>query len=100
MKAFESWVAGVLGSDAVLWVEIFLLVFASLTLGYVVNRVILALESRARRTRTGGDDALLEACRQPAVWLVWVLGTNIAVRLAVRRIGSEWYALSVQGSRV
>ena len=100
MRAFEAWIAELVGSDAVLWVEIFLLIFASLTLGHIVNRVILALEGRARQTRTVWDDALLEACRKPAVWLVWILGINIAVGLAVRRIGSEWYELILQGNKV
>jgi len=100
VKNFESWIASLAGSEAVLWVEIFLLVLTALIVGYVINRVILALEVRARQSRTVWDDALLEASRKPAVWLVWILGVNFAVGLAARKTGSEWYELIIQGNRL
>ncbi len=100
LKAFEQWLAGYFDPAYVLWIEIFCLVLASLTLGYVVNHIILHLGHRAGRTRTVWDDAFLEASRKPAVWLVWIVGVNFAVGLAARRTDSEWFPLIVQGNKL
>jgi MscS family membrane protein len=90
VKAVENWLLGLMDTRYVFWVEIFVLVLASLTLGFLINKFILFLENRAGQTKTVWDDAIIEACRKPAVWLVWIVGVNFAVRFAALRIGSEW----------
>jgi len=53
--------------------------------------VINFLEKHAARTSTVWDDALIEACRRPAVWAIWILGTNMAAAVAARVAESELY---------
>ncbi|GIX29623.1 MAG: mechanosensitive ion channel protein MscS [Porticoccaceae bacterium] len=100
LKPFEDRLAGWVGSGWILWVEIFLLIFGALLLGYAVNRLLIAAAARASRTRTLWDDAFLEACRRPAVWLVWIVGVNFAAALAARRTDSEWYVHIVTFNRL
>ncbi len=100
VRPLEDWLMGYVSRDTVLWVEIFCLVLAALVLGFLVNKMILALESRAGRSKTVWDDALLAALRKPAVWLVWVVGVNFAAALLARRTGSEWYDYIVHGNRL
>ena len=52
LKHFEEWLSGYVGQGLVLWTEIFILVLASLTLGYLINKVILILEDKAGETKT------------------------------------------------
>ncbi|MDM3869944.1 mechanosensitive ion channel family protein [Porticoccus sp. W117] len=78
MQEFENWLEGLIGEQFVLVVEIFLIVFAALFLGYLVNKVIDRLEIQAAKTKTVWDDALIEAFRRPVVWFIWVSGINLA----------------------
>jgi len=88
MKALETWLVNLTG-DTYLWVsELFLIVLAALVAGYLLNKVFDRLQERAAKSPTVWDDALLEACRSPAIWLVWILGVNFAVSLMAQRIGS------------
>ena len=91
MTALENWLLAYIEHSQLLWVEIFFLVFAVLLLGYLVNKVILFLNRRASATATVWDDAIIEASRRPAVWLIWVVGVNLVAALAARQTGSEWY---------
>lgn len=68
--------------------------------GLVVNKLILAIERRAARTHNAWDDALIEASRKPAVWLVWVIGINFAAGVAARVMESNWYELVEPINRV
>ena len=74
-------------------VEIFLIVFVALMLGYLVNRVIDFLERHAASSTTVWDDAIIEAFRHPVVWGVWILGINMAVAVAAEAADSEFYEL-------
>ncbi|MAT49626.1 MAG: mechanosensitive ion channel protein MscS [Porticoccaceae bacterium] len=100
MKAFEDFLLQFVDDKALLWVEIFLLIFAALLIGYLINRLILFLEQRASLTQTVWDDAFLEASRKPAVWLVWIVGVNFAAALAARKTDSDWYEPIVHANRV
>ena len=68
--------------------------------GFVVNKLILAIERRAAQTRNAWDDALIEASRKPAVWLIWVVGINFAAGVAARVMESNWYELVEPINRV
>ncbi|MCV6604477.1 MAG: mechanosensitive ion channel family protein [Porticoccaceae bacterium] len=83
MQGFEAWLAGITGEKFVTVTEVFLIVLTALLLGYVINKVINQLEKQAARTKTVWDDALIEACRRPLVWLVWILGVNLGAELAL-----------------
>lgn len=93
MQTVENWLVTFTGDQYLWMVEIFLIVFTALILGYLVNKVIDFLELRTARTANIWDDALLEACRRPLVWGIWILGINMAAAVAARVADSEFYEL-------
>lgn len=100
IKTFENWLIQYIDAGRVFWVEIFCLVLAALALGFLVNKIFLKLEKKAGRTKTVWDDALVDACRKPAVWLVWIVGVNFAASIAARQTESEWYDYITQANKL
>jgi len=85
MKSIENWLVNLTG-EQYLWVlELFVIVVLALSLGMVINRVVNRLEVQAAKTKTVWDDALIEACRRPLIWLVWILGVNFAAGIAAQK---------------
>ena len=85
-KSLNSWVG-----QHYLWVlELFIVVFAVLLAGYLVNLLVDRFSLKAKETLTVWDDALIEACRKPIVWLIWILGVNFAAGIAAKKIESDW----------
>lgn len=93
MQTMENWLVKITGEQYLWMVEIFLIVFVALMLGYLVNRVIDFLERHAASSTTVWDDAIIEAFRHPVVWGVWILGINMAVAVAAEAADSEFYEL-------
>ena len=88
MEATKSWLVN-LANQQYIWIaELFAIIFVVLLMGYLVNKLIDTLEVRAIKSTTVWDDALLEACRVPAIWLIWVVGINFAVSISAQRIDS------------
>ena len=88
MSQIENWLVNLTG-EQYLWVfELFLIVLVALSLGFFLNRLIDRLELQAARTKSVWDDALIEACRRPAIWLVWILGVNFAASIAAQKMNS------------
>lgn len=90
---FESWLIEISGTQSIWWFHVFLVVFVALLLGYISSRILRHLSSHAAATKTLWDDALIEAARRPFVWLVWVLGINIAAGIAAKALDSGWSEL-------
>ncbi|MBQ0718961.1 MAG: mechanosensitive ion channel family protein [Gammaproteobacteria bacterium] len=86
----ESWLVEVTGTESIWWFHVFLVVFTALLLGYMASRIFNRISTHAAATKSLWDDALVEAARKPFVWLVWVLGINIAAGIATRAVGSGW----------
>ena len=85
-ESLYSWVG-----QHYLWVlELFIVVFAVLLAGYFVNLLVDRFSLKAKNTLTVWDDALIEACRKPIVWLIWILGLNFAAGIAAKKIESDW----------
>lgn len=100
LKQLENWLVQFVEKEYLWMAEIFLIVFSALSLGYLVNRFINILETRAAKTPNAWDDAFIEAFRKPAVWLVWILGVNLAAAVAARTMESDWYELVTPVNRV
>ena len=80
---------GILTSEKHLWIlELFFVVLAALAAGHIVNKTIDRLEKHAAKTASVWDDALIEACRRPLVWLIWILGINFAASIAAHQMES------------
>ena len=93
MDSVETWLINLTG-EQYLWVlELFVIVLLALSLGYLVNRVIDRLETQANKSLTVWDDALIEACRRPVIWLIWILGVNFAASIAAQKMDSPVQAL-------
>ena len=100
MKTLESWLVNLTG-EQYLWIgELFLIVLTVLLLGYGLNRLIDRLEARAMKSPTVWDDAILEACRVPAIWLIWILGINFAVSISAQRIDAPLQAMVEPANRL
>ncbi|RLA40259.1 MAG: mechanosensitive ion channel family protein [Gammaproteobacteria bacterium] len=89
----ESWLIEISGSESIWWFHVFLVVFSALLLGYFASRFFNRISAHAAATKTLWDDALIGAARKPFVWLVWVLGINIAAGIAARAVESGWSEL-------
>ena len=88
MNALESWLVNLTG-ETYLWIgELFLIVLAVLFAGFILNKLLNRLQLKAAQSPTVWDDALLEACRSPAIWLIWILGINFALSIMAQRIDS------------
>ena len=83
------------------WVaQLFIIVLVALSLGHLLHKVIDRLESRTAKTKTVWDDAFVEACRRPAVWLVWIIGINFATGVAASKMNSPVLALIEPANRL
>ena len=89
----ESWLIEISGTESIWWFHVFLVVFSALLLGYFSSRFFNRISAHAAATKTLWDDALIGAARKPFVWLVWVLGINIAAGIAARALDSGWSGL-------
>lgn len=93
MNRIEGWLVNLTG-EQYLWVfELFIIVLIALSLGFVLNLVIDRLEVQAAKTKTVWDDAFIEACRRPAIWLIWILGVNFAAGIAAQKMDSPLQTL-------
>ncbi|RME35849.1 MAG: mechanosensitive ion channel family protein [Gammaproteobacteria bacterium] len=64
------------------WIgKVFLVIFFTLLLAFIVKRVILKLLPRLMKTRTYWDNALIAALQRPLNWLIWILGLSWAVEI-------------------
>lgn len=93
MDAIEAWLVNLTGEQYLWILELFVIVLLVLSLGYMVNRIIDRLEMQANKSLTVWDDALIEACRKPLIWLIWILGINFAASIAVQKMASPMQAL-------
>ncbi len=93
MGKIESWLVNLTGEQYLWIIELFVIVVVALSLGYAVNRIVDKLEAHTAKTFTVWDDALIEACRKPLIWLIWILGINFAAGVAAQKMDSGLYAL-------
>ena len=69
--ALERWIA-----------EVFIAAFGTLLLAWITRRAVDRFADRTRKTKNIYDDALAYAGRQPAVWMVFLLGLSWTAELA------------------
>ncbi len=93
LDTFETWLVQATGASSIWWIEIFIIVFISLLLGFLAGRVFAVLIRHAEETRNVWDDAVVAASRKPVVWLIWVIGINFAAGVAARMMESPWHEL-------
>jgi MscS family membrane protein len=78
MEAFLSWLD--IGSNT--WiVHVFIVVLATVTINFILKRVLKRIHQRLQSTHNVWDDAILLASRKPALLFVWVIGLSIAAEI-------------------
>ncbi|MDG1474512.1 MAG: mechanosensitive ion channel family protein, partial [Porticoccaceae bacterium] len=100
MSDFQNWLVKMTGEDFVWVAQLFIIVLVALMLGHLLHKIIDRLESRTAKTKTVWDDAFVEACRRPAVWLVWIVGINFATGVAASKMNSPVLALIEPANRL
>ncbi|RTE65702.1 mechanosensitive ion channel family protein [Amphritea opalescens] len=71
------------------WIfQVFLVVFITMLVNFISNRVFGRLEEQLAKTRNVWDDLLLHAARRPIAMLIWVLGLSLAFELTDPETGS------------
>ncbi len=61
--------------------QVFLVVLATVTVNFILMRIIDLIERLAGKTENLWDDALLEAARVPIRLVLWVVGISIAIEI-------------------
>lgn len=72
---------------------VFLVVFATLLLNYVVRRMCIHLEAKVLGTENVWDDAVFRSIRKPAGWLIWILGLAWAAEIIAKETESNLAAI-------
>ena len=66
------------GTDA--WIfQVFVIVFATLVVDFIIKRVLNRLYAKLQSTKTLWDDALIFAIKTPMTVFIWVLGLSFAL---------------------
>lgn len=68
--------------------QVFVVVFLTVLLSYVVRRFLKTLHKRLGRTRTLWDDALVAALYRPLSVLIYIVGLSFAMELIFRETGA------------
>lgn len=74
-------------------ITVFVLIFTTMLLGYVVSRVLHRLASRLESSKNVWDDAALRSVRRPLVFLIWILGIGWAADILSIDAGAEFVAM-------
>lgn len=74
----SSQFVGLIGKDKLWMIEIFVVIFLTLTLAVIVSHFLVRLERRAEVSTNLWDDALCQALSQPAKWFIWMMGLTYA----------------------
>ena len=93
MEWIKEQIQTISGDNA--WVvHVFLIVFLTLLINFILKRILLHIEKRLSKTKNLWDDALLHSIRAPSSVLIWVLGLSVAGNIlelefvpAVRELG-------------
>lgn len=65
-----------------LW-EVFLIILATLVVSYIARFLFSRLERQLKKTTNLWDDALLDAARKPASFLIWLSGFSLVLEVLV-----------------
>lgn len=78
-----------LNADTVWVLQIFVVVFLTLSASYVVNNLLKKLLVKFEKTKNIWDDALVIALRNPARKMVWVIGFTFALEIVHKEAEAE-----------
>lgn len=80
-----------LGDTQMHWiVKVFIVVFSTLALNFVVNRFLLRLDARLQRTRNPWDNMLVESAHTPLRMFIWLVGLSIAAEISDNKLDEHF----------
>ncbi|MDX1804383.1 MAG: mechanosensitive ion channel family protein [Alcanivorax sp.] len=80
--------------------QLFVVVLCTVSVNFILMRVIDILDTLINKTDTLWDDALLEAARIPLRLVFWVVGLSVAAELLDSVADSELFSLVPQARRI
>lgn len=76
LRPFYAW-----AGDNTWAYQVFIIVFVSLLLSYIVGKLLDRLYEKFKKTRNTWDDALVESARKPVTVLIWIVGIAFAAQV-------------------
>jgi MscS family membrane protein len=93
MFDLQKWLPG--ANPELAWmVEVFVIVLATLLVGFVARRLLRKVAARVSDTRTRWDDIVLNAMERPITWVIWLEGLDIAADVIYARTQSAIFTYS------
>ena len=68
--------------------QAFLVVFASLVVDFIQRRILKGLHTKAEKTKSIWDDAILDALKKPISLIIWAAGLNLATEIIQEATGA------------
>ncbi|GGK69030.1 mechanosensitive ion channel family protein [Amphritea balenae] len=87
LSAFFSAI-GLDGMDDAWIIQVFIIIFVTMLVNFLSNRLFRRLETQLAKTRNVWDDILLHAARKPVAMLIWVFGVSWALELVDLQTGT------------
>jgi len=89
-EQFDQWLSALgLATQSSGWIiQVFVIVFMTMLLNYLSNRIFHRLERQLVKTANVWDDILLAAARKPVALLIWVLGASWALEVVDQQTGT------------
>ncbi|WP_101676029.1 mechanosensitive ion channel family protein [Alloalcanivorax mobilis] len=88
-------------TEMVIWLtQVFAVVFCTVTVNFILMRVIDVIDHFSRKTQNLWDDALLEAARIPVRLMVWVAGLSVAAEMLQAVSESEIFEYVGEARRI
>jgi MscS family membrane protein len=76
-NSFVAWLQA--GGD---WtIQVFVVIFASLLLNYIIKRILVRLQIKLEKTHNPWDDSVVDALSKPLSALIWILGIAFAAEI-------------------
>jgi len=83
-----------LGDNQMHWiVKIFIVVFATLLINFVVNRILMRVDDKLQRTRNPWDNMIVEAAMPPLRLFIWLVGLSIAAEISDTQLDENFAAI-------
>ncbi|SBS33799.1 Low conductance mechanosensitive channel YnaI [Marinomonas aquimarina] len=83
-----------IGEGQMHWiVKVFIVVFITLTLNFIVGRLLLRIDDKLQRTRTPWDNMIVEAAIPPLRLFIWLIGLSIAAQISEKQLDEEFITI-------
>ena len=83
-----------LGDNQMHWiVKIFIVVFATLLINFILNRILMRIDDKLQRTRNPWDNMIVEAAMPPLRLFIWLIGLSIAAEISDTQLDENFTSI-------